>query len=101
MRKVVLTILVLTVLLLLVAFYPQRVQKPEKDGTGPLAVYIDPQYEAPQYHSPLDWWQTHHMDVVNRGDVVRNDCLYCHEPEFSCNNCHAYVGVDPIVPDPR
>ena len=27
----------------------------------------------------------------------RADCLYCHEPETSCNNCHAYVGVKEIV----
>jgi hypothetical protein len=41
------------------------------------------------------------MDVVNRGDLEQADCLYCHEPEISCNNCHGYVGVDPILtPNP-
>jgi len=37
------------------------------------------------------------MDVVNRGDMTESDCLYCHEPAKSCNNCHGYVGVNPIA----
>jgi hypothetical protein len=49
------------------------------------------------YHSPLDWWQTHHMDIVNRGEFLQADCLYCHDPATSCNNCHGYVGVAAIV----
>lgn len=97
MRKAILGIVVLLVLALVVLFYPTVVERPSLNGSGPLAVYIDPQYDAPATHSPLDWWQTHHMDVVNRGDLQQADCLYCHEPETSCNNCHGYVGVDPIV----
>jgi hypothetical protein len=97
MRKLILFLTVVIALLLVVVFYPAYVTKPVKDGSGPLAVYIDPIYPAPEYHSPIDWWQTHHMDLVNRGDIAKADCLYCHEPQLSCNNCHAYVGVDPIV----
>jgi hypothetical protein len=97
MRKFVLIFAVIAILVLLVAYFPRYVEKPVKDGMGPLAVYIDPVYSAPVYHNPLDWWQTHHFDVVNRGDFIREDCLYCHDPQTSCNNCHGYVGVDPIV----
>ena len=46
----------------------------------------------------LDWWQTHHTDVLNRGDLLREDCLQCHEVERSCNNCHRYVGAEAIIP---
>jgi hypothetical protein len=96
MRKIALFLVSLGLLLLVIAFYPRYVEKPVKDGAGPLAVWIDAQYPAPEYHNPLEWWQTHHMDVVNRGDILKTDCLHCHEPQFSCNNCHNYVGVDPI-----
>lgn len=98
MRKVTLVLLILAVLVLTAAFYPNRTERPVKDGAGPLAVRIDPRYAAPEYHSPLDWWQTHHMDRVNAGDLEQADCLYCHEPETSCNNCHGYVGADAITP---
>jgi len=97
MRKIALIAAAIGIMALTVAFYPGYVQKPEKDGPGPLAVYIDPIYSVPEYHSPLDWWQSHHPDMVNRGDLLQEDCLYCHEPETSCNNCHGYVGVNPIV----
>jgi hypothetical protein len=71
-------------------------EKPTKDGPGPLSVRIDREFVAPEYHSPLEWWQTHHFRVVNSGDVPERDCLYCHKPEKSCNNCHGYVGVKQI-----
>lgn len=97
MRKAALIIAVVVMVALVVGFYPDYVQKPVKDGPGPLTVRLDPDIPAPSTHSPLDWWQTHHMDIVNQGDLTQQDCLYCHEPETSCNNCHGYVGVDPIV----
>jgi hypothetical protein len=100
MRKAVLLIAVLTILVLIVVYYPTFVEKPALDGGGPLAVHIDPRFPAPETHNPLDWWQIHHMDVVNRGDLEKVDCLYCHEPKTSCNNCHGYVGVDPIILTP-
>lgn len=98
MRKTALSLITIGILLLIVAGYPQFVEKPVKDGPGPLSVYLDPSLPAPEYHSPLEWWQTHHMDIVNRGDMLQTDCLHCHDPQKSCNNCHDYVGVNRIVP---
>ena len=73
-------------------------EKPAKDGPGPLSVRLDASLTAPEYHTPLEWWQTHHMDIIDRGDLQESDCLYCHEPVTSCNNCHGYVGVRLIQP---
>ena len=98
MRKIALILAVLTLIALVAFYYPAYVEKPVKDGSGPLAVYVSPRYAAPEYHSPLDYWQTHHIDMINRGDLTQADCLYCHEPEKSCNNCHSYVGAAEIVP---
>jgi hypothetical protein len=98
MRKVALFLAAIGALLLIAAWYPGYVEKPVKDGPGPLSVYMDPRLPAPEYHSPLEWWQSHHPDVVNRGDLLQSDCLQCHDPETSCNNCHSYVGVAEIVP---
>jgi len=98
MRKVALSLVTIGLLLLIVTWYPRYVEKPVKDGAGPLSVYVDPSLPAPEYHSPLEWWQTHHMDVVNRGDLLQPDCLQCHDPDTSCNNCHDYVGANEIVP---
>jgi hypothetical protein len=97
MRKLALILVALGITTMVLAFYPAYAIMPEKDGLGPLSVRIDPAFAAPEYHSPLEWWQTHHPEVVNRGDLVQEDCLYCHDPETSCNNCHGYVGVDEII----
>jgi hypothetical protein len=97
MRRVIPVLAVIVALALIVIFYPGHVDRPVKDGTGPLAVLLDASVPAPEYHSPLDWWQTHHMDILNRGDLERIDCLYCHRPDTSCNNCHGYVGVETIA----
>ena len=97
MRKIALIAAVIIILGLVVGFYPDYIDKPVKDGTGPMAIYLDPALPAPATHNPLDWWQTHHMDVVNAGDLTQQDCLYCHEPQTSCNNCHDYVGVAQII----
>ena len=93
MRKYFLLLAILILLVLTVVFWPQPVDKPAKDGPGPLSVYVSPAYAAPEYHSPLDYWTTHHMDRINRGDLTEQDCLYCHQVERSCNNCHDYVGA--------
>jgi hypothetical protein len=98
MRKVALSMVTLGILLLAVVWYPHYVEKPVKDGIGPLAIYVDPSLPVPEYHSPLDWWELHHMDVLNRGDLVQSDCLQCHDAEKSCNQCHRYVGAAEIVP---
>jgi hypothetical protein len=97
MRKAVFLTVVLLMVILTGLYYPKVVEKPVKDGHGPLAVQLDPRFSAPETHNPLYWWQAHHMDIVNRGDLEKVDCLYCHEPETSCNNCHQYVGVEKIV----
>jgi hypothetical protein len=96
MRKLILLLAIFIILSLTVIYWPAYVEMPEKDGPGPLSVYISAQYTAPEYHSPLDYWKTHHTDMVNRGDLVQEDCLYCHVPEQSCNNCHGYVGANEI-----
>ena len=93
MRKAALSFVVLAIILLALVFYPQAVEKPVKDGEGPLAIYLDPSLPAPEYHSPLEWWKLNHKNVVNRGDLLQADCLYCHDPVTSCNNCHNYVGI--------
>ena len=93
MRKLVLLMAVLIILILVVVFYPTYVEKPVKDGIGPMAIRLDPDVPAPETHNPIDWWRTHHMDVVNQGDLAQRDCVYCHDPSTSCNNCHDYVGV--------
>ncbi len=97
MQKVALIAALLIILALILGFYPIQVEKPVVDGIGPMAIRMHPDLPAPPTHSPLDWWQTHHMDAVNQGHLTETDCLYCHEPETSCNNCHSYVGVKQIT----
>ncbi len=91
----------LAVALVLVAIaargYPTYVDRPVKDGLGPLGIRMDASRVAPETHNPLTWWRTHHMDVLNAGDFGQQDCLYCHDPATSCNNCHSYVGVKEIL----
>ncbi len=100
MRKVALSLAILVIILLVIIYYPQVVEKPVKDGAGPLAVYLDPSLAAPEYHNPLEWWQLNHKHIVNRGDMEQADCLYCHDPATSCNNCHTYAGIAEIVAMP-
>jgi hypothetical protein len=90
----VVTFIVLVIVLALAS--QAAPEKPVKDGTGPLAVRLDPGVSAPTTHSPLDWWQANHPTVVNNGDLREQDCLYCHNASKSCNNCHSYVGVKQI-----
>ena len=97
LRRLFLVLSVLLIVLLTLFYYPKFVEKPVKDGAGPLSVYISPEFAAPEYHSPLDYWRTHHIDMVNRSDLPQSDCLYCHDTERSCNNCHVYVGANEIV----
>jgi hypothetical protein len=87
----------LVVLAIMLLFVSQPTPpKPVKDGVGPLAVQMAPNLTAPTTHNPLDWWQANHPTVVNSGDVREQDCLYCHDPETSCNNCHSYVGAKAV-----
>ena len=74
----------------------ERVAKPELKGGGPLAVRMEPGLLSPEYHQPVDYWKDHHMDIVKRGDFTKQECMVCHDPNTSCNNCHEYVGA-PLV----
>jgi hypothetical protein len=97
MRNILFFVFLLLITLALLVFaQPQWVPEPAKDGAGPLAIKIDPRLVAPEYHSPIEWWRTHHMDLINNGDLVEADCLQCHDVATSCNNCHSYVGVRAI-----
>ena len=98
MRKVTLTLVTLGILIVVIFSYPHYVEKPVEGGMGPLSIYIDPSLPAPEYHSPLDWWQTHHADVLERGDLSQSDCIQCHDPATSCDHCHQYVGASEIAP---
>lgn len=90
-------IILLVAVVLAAALAGCNPEKPAKDGLGPLAVAIDREFTAPATHSPLTYWQAHHPDVVNSGDIPETDCVYCHAVERSCNNCHGYVGVRQIA----
>ena len=91
--------LVVLAIVLLFAGQPTP-PKPVKDGVGPLAVQMAPNITAPTTHSPLEWWQAYHPNVVNNGDLRQQDCLYCHDVDKSCNNCHGYVGAKLVVNSP-
>lgn len=98
MRNILIFFVLLLLALAILAFVqPHWVPEPVKDGTGPLAVKIDSRLVAPEYHSPIEWWRTHHMDMINDGDFLEADCLQCHDATTSCNNCHTYVGVRAIA----
>jgi hypothetical protein len=71
----------------------QRVEKPELKGKGPLALRLPSGVLSPEYHQPVEYWKTHHMDILNHGDYTRQECMLCHDAHTSCNNCHEYVGV--------
>lgn len=75
-----------------------RVEKPAVRGTGPLAIQMPPGLTAPSYHTQpsAEWWRARHGErVANSGGA--QECLGCHNPQTSCNHCHAYVGVQPIL----
>ena len=72
------------------------VEKPEKDGTGPLAITIERTREAPDYHNPLDWWTANHPNFISEDVFSQRECMLCHVPDDSCNQCHEYVGVKEV-----
>jgi hypothetical protein len=77
------------------------VQKPVKDGPGPLGITIERTREAPDYHNPLDWWTANHPEAINDGVFSKRECMLCHVPNDSCNNCHEYVGAKEVRADGR
>jgi hypothetical protein len=97
----VLPLLVLAVLVLILSACDLGVQKPLKDGTGPLAVTISRTREAPDYHNPLDWWTANHPQAISDGTFSKRECMLCHVPEQSCNKCHEYVGAELVSADGR
>lgn len=70
-----------------------KVQKPELKGEGPLALTLSEGVLSPEYHQPVEFWKTHHMDLIGHGDYEKQECMLCHDVHTSCNNCHEYVGV--------
>jgi hypothetical protein len=97
----VLAVLVVAALALFLSGCDMGVEKPVKDGTGPLAVTIARTREAPDYHSPLDWWTANHPNGVSDGVFSKRECMLCHVPEQSCNKCHEYVGAKLVNADGR
>jgi len=73
-----------------------KVEKPELKGKGELALSLPEGLLSPEYHQPVEYWKTHHMDIVNRGDFSKEECMLCHDAHTSCNNCHDYVGVNRV-----
>jgi hypothetical protein len=78
----------------------QQVQKPEVKGEGPLAVKMARGITSPEFHAPLERWRTTHKRALSIGDFTERECILCHDPQKSCNNCHKYIGVRAIyVPE--
>jgi len=96
-----LAVLLVAVLVLVLSGCDMGVEKPVKDGTGPLAVTIARTREAPDYHNPLDWWTANHPPGITDGVFSKRECMLCHVPEDSCNRCHQYVGAKLVNADGR
>jgi hypothetical protein len=94
-------VLVVGAMALLLAGCDPGVQKPLKDGTGPLAITISRTREAPDYHNPLDWWTANHPQAISDGVFSKRECMLCHVPDQSCNKCHEYVGAELVSADGR
>jgi hypothetical protein len=77
------------------------VEKPEKDGPGALSITIERTRDAPDYHTPLDWWTANHPHGISDGVFSQRECMLCHMPNDSCNSCHDYVGVKEVRQDGR
>jgi hypothetical protein len=78
----------------------QQVRKPEVKGEGPLAVNMTRGITSPEFHVPLERWRTTHKKALSIGDFTERECILCHDPKKSCNNCHKYIGVRAIdVPE--
>ena len=74
----------------------QQVQKPEVKGSGPLAVAVERGAVAPEYHAPPERWRAIHKMALKSGDFIERECVLCHNPGKSCNQCHKYVGAKEI-----
>ena len=76
----------------------ERVEKPQLNGEGPLAIVLGKELAVPNYHNPIEWWKKRHMEIINLRDFSKRECMLCHQVDTSCNNCHRYVGVNEIEP---
>lgn len=74
----------------------QQVQKPEVKGEGPLAVTVAHGITSPEFHAPIERWRTTHKKAINNGDFTERECILCHNPKKSCNNCHVYIAAREI-----
>ncbi len=97
----VLAVLVVAALALFLAACDMGVEKPVKDGDGPLAITIARTREAPDYHNPLEWWTANHPHFIAEDVFSQRECMLCHVPDDSCNNCHEYVGAKLVRADGR
>ncbi len=88
----------LTILLVLMLFLwgCGQVQKPETKGKGPLAVVMERGTPAAEYHVPLERWRVTHKKALANGDFTERECVLCHNPQKSCNNCHRYIGAKEV-----
>jgi hypothetical protein len=84
------------IFLLLCLLSCEQVQKPEVKGEGPLAVMMARGITTPEFHAPIERWRATHKKAINRGDFTERECILCHDPKKSCNNCHQYIGVREI-----
>ncbi len=82
-------ILLCVIVLIMPACVRENVEKPELNGKGPLAIKMEEGIPAPESHIPADLWRKNHMVGLDN----KEECMGCHNPETSCNNCHKYVGV--------
>ena len=96
-----LAVLLVAALVLALSGCDLGVNKPVKDGTGPLAITISRTRQAPDYHNPLDWWTANHPQAISDGTFSKRECMLCHVPEDSCNKCHEYVGAKLVSADGR
>lgn len=74
-----------------------RVEEPTLRGSGPLAIEMPAGLSAPSYHAQpsAEWWRARHGERVDASGS--QECLGCHNAQTSCDHCHAYVGVAPVV----
>jgi hypothetical protein len=72
-----LAVLLVAALALVLSGCDMGVEKPVKDGTGPLAITIARTREAPDYHNPLDWWTANHPHGISDGVFSQRECMLC------------------------
>lgn len=46
---------------------------------------------TPTIHEPKEEWIVNHPHLVE--EEGRYQCLLCHDPMETCDNCHSFVGI--------